>query len=176
MTCIVGLSDNGKVYMYGDSLSTAGGVSRTKPGKVKKSNGIVYGGAGSVRGLQIMNRFMNDVKISEAPDLFEVDDVIVQPLRQAFKDAGNMEITNSKEEMSCAYLMGIADTLYTIYTDFSIEVYSCKYNATGSGEEFALGSLYSTTNLLPERRAILAVEAAAQFCSTVGGPITGYST
>lgn len=55
----------------------------------------------------------------------------------------------------------------------------CKYAAVGSGEEYALGSLYTTSSqavfdwakhYTPGERLVVALEAAEKFCGSVQAP------
>ena len=44
------------------------------------------------------------------------------------------------------------------------------FASIGTGEEFAMGSFYSTKDLPSEARIITALESAAEFCTTVRRP------
>ena len=61
-------------------------------------------------------------------------------LRAAFKDAGWLEVENSREEGG-QFLVGIRGELFEINSDFSVLKMVDGFNAVGSGEYYALGAM-----------------------------------
>ena len=61
--------------------------------------------------------------------------------------------------------------LYEILVDFQINQVA-EYDAIGAGASFAFGALYTMrkTNLKPEQRIKIALEAAAEFDTSTGPP------
>ena len=58
-------------------------------------------------------------------------------------------------------------------SDFHIGECDIEYMAEGSGQQVALGSLHSTSNIkTPRKRVRMALEASAKFIMTVRGPFT----
>ena len=58
-------------------------------------------------------------------------------------------------------------------TDFHIGEADVQYMAEGAGQDIALGSLYSTSNIkTPRKRLRLALEAASKFNMSVRPPFT----
>ena len=58
-------------------------------------------------------------------------------------------------------------------TDFHIGECDVPYMAEGSGQQVALGSLFSTSTIkTPRKRVRMALEASAKFIMSVRGPFT----
>ena len=55
-------------------------------------------------------------------------------------------------------------------SDFQIEESINDFSAIGCGESYALGSLYSSSNLTPQKRVKKALEAASYFSGGVYPP------
>jgi hypothetical protein len=92
-------------------------------------------------------------------------------MRQTFKTHGNMT-KDKKEEIGNEFLIVFRGEIYKIGCDFAVNHPHENYNAIGSGESFALGSLHSTedTGLTPEERIKLALDAASKYNSYVAPP------
>ena len=58
-------------------------------------------------------------------------------------------------------------------TDYHVSEVDVDYLAEGSGQQIALGSLYSTSTIkTPRKRVRMALEAAQKFIMSVKGPFT----
>jgi hypothetical protein len=83
---------------------------------------------------------------------------------QLFENGGYSRTTNG-EKSGGSFLFCYKDKLYQISSDFQFGESIWKYDACGSGEDFALGSLHSTEDKIddPVIRVRMALQAASQF-------------
>ena len=73
------------------------------------------------------------------------------------------------------FIIAVAGTgrIFTMDSDFHIGESDVPYTAEGSGQELALGSLFSTTTVKTSRKRVrIALDAAAKFNMAVQGPFT----
>ena len=176
MTCIVGLIDNGKVYIGADSQATAGYVKHTLPAgaaKVFKLGDMLIGCCGDVRGANIL-RYRFTPPAHHPPDMDDatfIATTVVDAMRACFKDAGASKIENSVEETGGSlFVIGYHNRLFRIGGDWSVFETAEPYMVTGSGQEFALGALYAGTGKTPKARIEKALEAAEKFDIYCRGP------
>jgi ATP-dependent protease HslVU (ClpYQ) peptidase subunit len=167
MSCVAALKQNGKVYVAADSLSsTEDKVCYRKDKKMFKNGKYLIGFCGSIRTGQILQR-----RFWKPPtDIYAVPDSMMNLLEKK----GCMSITEEgHKNCGCNFIFATKGEIYEILVDFQLVEPIDDYTAIGSGADFALGSLYSTkgTNLKPEERLKLAIEAASYFSTSVGGEI-----
>jgi ATP-dependent protease HslVU (ClpYQ) peptidase subunit len=167
MTCIVGLIDgeNNKIYIGGDSAGVAGlSISIRKDPKVFKRGNFIFGFTSSFRMGQLL--MCGNLKIEE-PQIDEdvyhyMVTTLVESVRKLFKKGGYSKV-DKNEEIGGTFLVGYKGRLFSIQSDFQVgEVYD-DYMSVGCGEDYALGSLFTTKgliNLSSEERIIKALEAA----------------
>jgi len=166
MTCIIGIIDkeNNKVYIGGDSAGVSGlSVSVRKDPKVFKRGEFIFGFTSSFRmGQLLMCGDLDLKKQKENEDTYVyMVSTFIDSVRYLFKKGGFLNIDNN-EESGGTFLVGYKNRLFSIESDFQVgEVYD-EYCAVGCGENYALGSLYTTKNLelTPEIRINKALEAA----------------
>ncbi len=171
MTCIVALADKGVVYMGGDSAGVGGSdlvVRRDK--KVFKSGPFIMGFCGSFRMGQVLQyKFAVPTRAPEQ-DVFDfMVCQFIDAARTAMRDAGVSKIENNIEEGGL-FLVGYEGRLFRIDEDFHVGESIHGFDAVGAGECYALGSLFTTDKIKPERRLSLALEAAETFSAAVRGP------
>lgn len=173
MTCIVGLIEDGKVYMGGDSAVTTYVVQSLALKKVFRLADCVIGCAGSLR---ILNLLAYAFSIPAQPEEVSVEcyftTLFVDALRALLKEAGSVTKQNEKEENLGYFLVGYQGRLFQISSDYSVMEVTDNFNTIGSGHEVALGALYATKDMSmqPQKRIELALQAASHFCSGVNGP------
>jgi ATP-dependent protease HslVU (ClpYQ) peptidase subunit len=170
MTCIVGLVENGKVYMGGDSAGVTGFNLRirTDP-KVFLNELFLIGYTSSFRMGQLLRfKFKPPYHKPEINiDEYMMTDFI-DSVRQCFKDNGYTEINNNRETAG-TFLVGYKGRLFIIDSDYQVGESANYFDAVGCGEDFALGSLNSTRGN-PKERIQKALETAEKFCCGVRGP------
>jgi len=173
MTCIVGIKHGKKVYIGGDSLASRynSKISR-KDVKVFRNGPMIFGFTSSYRMGQIIRYKLKIPEIKQEQDIFEymVNDFI-DALRACFKSAGYLHVEDSVERGG-VFLVGFKSRLFQIQGNFQVSENSCDYDACGSGEEFAMGSLFSTGLQCSNARIAQAIRAAAEFNPYVNNEIT----
>lgn len=174
MTCIVGIAQDGKVYMGGDSAMTDDStrVSMLMP-KVFIRGEYIIGYAGNARFGKILQHNIKypsipaNVNNSEKLDAF-VNGILIKEIKSQMNTL-NLE-KEEKEEFSV--LLGIRGHIFEFQQDWAIYELLANYNAIGSGGLVAMGSLYTTEAWKsPEKRVRVALEAAARYCPSVGEPL-----
>jgi ATP-dependent protease HslVU (ClpYQ) peptidase subunit len=176
MTCIVGYIDrkNKKNIMGGDSAVNNGNVRILKESKIFIREPFIIGCTGNIRIFQVLQHC--DIKMrkqkTDETDLKYLITVFVPEIRRLYKENG-WNINSSNNEIgSGEFLLGYKNTLYRIGRDLSVVVIDTDYNACGSGEDFAFGSLFTTKNMSINinEKIKLALEAASEYDGCVRPP------
>jgi len=176
MTCIVGLIDSNKnVYIGGDSAGTAGSE-RTirKDPKVFIRDKFIMGFTSSFRMGQLLmadDRFKIREHKKEEDDFYYMINAFIPAVQQLFADGGYLSIDKNVKEGGI-FLCGYNGRLYKISSDFQVGESVDDYSCIGCGEEYALGSLFSTDGQPVEDRVLKALEASAYFNNAVSAPFT----
>lgn len=167
MTCIVGISDDGKVYMGGDRGASDGSaiVSLVSP-KVYIRDEWIFGYAGSMGIGQIMQIITIPI-LKEDEDPFIVLRMDIVDQFKSIMDNQGMSIT---EDNDTDILIGIRGRLFE-FSPADWSVAEVKETAIGSGGNFALGSLHSTYSIYsPIVRISMALDAAITYSPSCQGP------
>jgi ATP-dependent protease HslVU (ClpYQ) peptidase subunit len=171
VTCIVGLSHQGKVFMGGDAAAADDNiVSARKEPKVFIKNGYLIGYSGSFRFGKVVQYIFNPPK----PPHDEIDKFLNTTFVNLLRETCEAnKVDPSSEEDSSEMLVGIGGKVFEFCNDWHFGEDINDFNAVGSGTSFALGSLYSTRRLRnPNARIQLALESAERFSPSVKGPFT----
>lgn len=180
MTCIVGLVDNGKVYMGGDSAGVGGlSLSIRADEKVFKKGEFIMGFTSSFRMGQLL-RFKLEIPYHKPEmDIYEyMVTEFVEAVRTCLK-TGGFTRTENGEETGGRFLVGYRGQLFVIDGDFQVGKPADGYDAVGCGDDIAKGSLFSTGRLAdasPDERIRDALKAAENFSASVRGPFVLIST
>jgi len=169
MSCVVGISQKGIVYIGGDSLcSFEGEVRHVTTPKVFKNNDYLIGFCGNVRQGQLL------YSCCWKPPINIVN--FVDEIRRHFDKKGCLKTGENGEDLcGCNFLIGFKKKLYEIHANFQIVELEDNFSAIGEGSVFALGSLYETSkknsglNIEPTERIIRSLNCSSYFCSSVGG-------
>ena len=179
MTAIVGLVHEGTVFLGGDSAA-AGNMNiytRREP-KVFRSDQYIIGYTTSFRMGQIIRHAFKppmlasgDAEVSDEDLMGFMATEFIRKLKLAFKDGGWLE-SDKGRDTGGQMLIGVAGRLFQIESDFQVGESALGYDAVGSGNEVALGSLHATshTEFDPQKRLELALQAAEEFVSTCRRP------
>lgn len=169
MTAIVGLVDGGKVIIGGDSAGVAGwDITVRADVKVFAKADMVFGFAGSFRVGQLLRYRFGIPANHEADDMTYLVGPFIDSLRQCLKDGGVARTTNG-EERGGDFLLGYRGHLYQVANDYQVGESSLGFNAIGCGDNYALGSLFTSTGKGPAR-VRRALEAAEMLSAGVVGP------
>lgn len=148
--------------------------------KVFKNGPIVIGGAGQVRGINIMEHDFTAPAIGGTKDTDKyVTSRLVPAMRKTFQDA-NYEYVRpeSSIENDNVWLIVVSRKVYRINEDYGWERSEGNLYAAGSGEKFAIGAVEGMTDgkaikTVADAKKILtkAVKIAAKYDSNTGGKI-----
>lgn len=168
MSTIIGIVENGKVWIGADSRASTedGDIRLVKCKKIFRNSNYLFAFIGSVRGGQILYPHY----FEPPEDVWDLPDAI----RNQCEKKGCLAITEQQITATiCNYLIGHKGKLYEILIDFQMTEIP-EYASVGSGSYYALGSLHTTNNMKndfkPKVRIKLALEAAATFSGGTGKP------
>lgn len=170
MTCIVGVRQNGRVWLGGDSAGTMDDWSlyiRTDP-KVFQVGEFLIGFTWSFRMGQLL-------RYAFAPPLITGDlyaylvTTWVDAMRECFK-AGGFARKDMEAEQGGQFLVGVRGRLFNVQSDYSIGEVLMPYDAVGCGAPVALGALAVLHDLPPAARCRKALRAAELHNAGVRGP------
>jgi ATP-dependent protease HslVU (ClpYQ) peptidase subunit len=179
MTCIVGIVQNGKVYIGGDSAGVAGySITVRADEKVFKKGEFIMGFTTSFRMGQLLRYKLIIPFHKPGVDTYEyMVTEFVEAVRQCLKDGGYSR-NNSGEELGGTFLVGYKGELFTIDGDYQVGKSLLGYDAIGCGEDIAKGSMFTSCRLAdvsPDEILLDALKAAEQFSTGVRGPFTAVS-
>lgn len=171
MTCIVAVADEGRVWVGGDSAGVSGWSLHVRADEKVFSNGpFVMGFTSSFRMGQLLRYCLVPPEKDPESDLDRyMVTSFVDAVRKCLKDGG---FARKKEESESGgtFIVGIGGSLFVVEDDYQISKQACGYAAVGSGDQIAAGALYASKHLEPEKRIVMALEAAEAHSSGVRGP------
>lgn len=170
MTCITGIAKDGVVYIGGErGLSDGSSIISLDTPKIYIRGEWIFGYAGSTGIGQIM-------QIIDLPEL-EGDDDPFMLLRMDIVDSFKLMIDQQgitmNEDNEAEILIGCRGRLFE-FSPSDSSVAEIKETSVGSGGNFALGSLYTTSTYevaTPIYRITTAIEAAIRFSPSCQGEI-----
>lgn len=177
MTCVVGLTHNGITYIGADSLAS-NSYSKTirkdkKVFKLKDTNNAILGFTSSYRMGQLLMYANGLIDPRDEPDI-DHEYLVTKFIPNVIYlfENGGFGKNNSGEKSGGTFLLGYKDKLFKIESDYQVSESYKNYDACGSGEEFALGSLHTTEGLgmNPVERIHMALQAASEFSVGVQPP------
>lgn len=172
MTCIIGLVENGKVYMGGDSGAGCDWnpcTIITHP-KVFRNGDFLIGYTASFRMGQLLEHHLSvEPKQVGMSDMAYMVRVFIEAVRKCFRDFAFSEIENSKEDGG-QFLVGYNGNLYEVFYTFQIHQWDSSYWACGSGIEKALVAMHLLKHLPPRERIEQSLVAVAKFSRWVTAP------
>ena len=167
MTIIVAIADGNKVYMGSDSGSTDKDfIAASLTPKVRINGEYIIGYAGS-RGTGQLLHYLDYPK----PQTENLEQFMrfnfIRVVKQACDELSTD--TTDADKAGADFLVGVNGRVFEISTeDWSVTEYG--EIATGSGYQYALGSLFVTKLEHPRKRVRLAVESAIHYSTTCIGP------
>lgn len=167
MTCIVGFSERGTVYMGGDSASVAGWDIRTRRDeKVFRNNGFLIGFCNSFRMGQLLRySFVPPKQEAGQADMGFMVTAFTDALRECFHKGGH----RLNPDGAGCMLVGYKGVLYEIQEDLQIATHNDNMAAIGCGAQVALGALFAARGK-PKDRILMSLRAAEAFNNGVRGP------
>lgn len=172
MTCIVGLVENGVVYIGGDSAGTDGWLSQTirADSKVFRNGDFLFGFSGSFRMGQLLRfSFKAPYHRPEVETYEYMCTSFVDEVRKTLRDGGFAR-NESGEERGGFFLVGYRGRLFKIEWDYQVGESVDGYASVGIGADLALGALFVTSGTEPTQRITKALEASAYHNAGVRAP------
>lgn len=172
MTCIVGLVKSGIVHMAADSAGVAGlNMCVRTDQKIFTRGPIVMGCTSSFRMIQLLRFTLVVPARNPEADVFEwMCTAFIDSVRTTFRNGGYMH-KDKDAEFGGTFLVGVGGRLFSVQDDYQVGERSDQFDACGSGEDLALGSLFTTRgDDDPRRRLQAALEAAEHFNAGVRQP------
>lgn len=175
MTCIVGFTKNKKVYMGADSAGVGNLSIRTRVDEKVFINGpFIMGYTTSYRMGQLLRFTFKPPKQKKTQtDYAYMCTTFITAIIKCFKDNHYAKVDNAVVKGG-EFMVGYKSNLYNIQGDFQVGRLAVNYMACGCGEDYALGSMYSSLlydpNVEPKKLLIDALRAAEEFSSGVRGP------
>jgi ATP-dependent protease HslVU (ClpYQ) peptidase subunit len=171
VTCIVGLVDNGKVYIGGDSAGVAGLKLAVRADQKVFHNGpMIFGFTTSFRMGQLLRYAFT---VPDHDPRVDVDrymvTTFVDALRTCLKAGGFAKKTN-EEESAGTFLVGYQGRLFRVEEDYQVGFNVVGFDAVGCGEQIAQGALYASQGNPAQERVKQALEAAEYFSAGVRQP------
>lgn len=180
MTCIVGMSHGGRVFMGGDSAgvdTSSYGLQSREDAKIFQRGAYLIGFSDSFRMGQIL-RYAG--KLPDPPD--GCDDLhafmctsFIDEVRETFTRYGfGLKNDEAGHAMGGTFLVATQGNLFVVYSDYQVAMPACGYSAIGCGGDIALGALYATvtseTVYEPVDAIHLALQASEKFSAGVRAP------
>ena len=184
MTCIVALTSGNKVYLGGDSAASdekSGLILQTVDPKVFKVGQYGIGFVESFRMGQILQYNWTPPIYKPTKGFKNLDKFMrtkfVESIKEAYQEHGYGRFGSNTEDGDEGGIIIIAvqntGRIFTMDVDYHVSEIDVEYLAEGSGQQVALGSLFSTGAVkTPRKRVRMALEAAAKFIMSVRGPFT----
>jgi ATP-dependent protease HslVU (ClpYQ) peptidase subunit len=175
MTCIVGLKEDGAVYLAADTQCTGGNVKSDFKSKLARNGELIIGAAGSVVIGDLIKYVFRAPKRGSTDAYQYLIGEYAPALRTFLK---SHEVTNVKDGRTWAnfeVVVALDSRLFTVGAYFDVLEYD-SYAAKGSGKEVALGALHATDCIEPVARVTMAVQAAIKHADGCGGEVKIMST
>jgi hypothetical protein len=175
MSCVVGLIEGKEMWLGADSQgSGADDKYYDKSHKVFEKGSYLIGHAGSPRANQLIQHGPSPPRLTQK----RKDNLIkfmcnefVNYMMGRFIECGFAKNDAGHIETEDAFIVAVDGRLFTVWADFQVMEAEYPYMAIGTGAPVALGSLFSSEGIPPELRVALALDAAKQFVTTVGGEL-----
>jgi hypothetical protein len=183
MTCIVGLVENGVIYMGGDSAACdSSSLQIIREPKVFKKDDFLFGVSGNPRMSDIL-RYNFEIPRKDINEsiLGYMHQYFIPELKECLSENGIL-IKRDEITSSDAWVMiGYEGRLFILESHFHLSESSLNYNAVGSGMDAALGCLYGLEDLMGAEQILqmnacdkikLALRASERFNCNVRRPFT----
>jgi len=187
MTTIAAIQGDGWVVMGADSQSTYLEYRKLfmKDHKIIDNNGILIAGCGIGRGMNLLQRGWKAPKPRANMSPEQLDNWMIKTfipgMRKLFVDGGyDMKDDGDFAQFENVFIVAVQGHLYVIDEDYSVDRDERNYFTSGSGGDFAQGSLYRSGPKLftdfdyAQKEMKTAIEAAKEFDSNTGGEVRIY--
>lgn len=174
MTCIVGLENNGTVWMGGDSAGTAGNMHQRvrRDKKVFVRGEFIFGFCGSFRMGQLLQHNLVLPSPQEGnDDVSYMVNEFVSSVRTCLEEENKS--LSEDEKLTPYFLVGYRGKLYNIQSDYQVGQAEDGFDAVGSGADIAMGAMYASRGGKNcKKRLLQALEASSRNNAAVRPPFT----
>ena len=175
MTCIIGLVDDGRVFIGGDSAGVADyALTVQADEKVFKRGPFVFGFTDSFRMGQLL-RYALPIDKEKMPRADDVEGLsgwmrtdFIDSVRKCLREGGFATLDNGRE-WGGTFLVGIYGRLFRVGTGFDVLEGADPFEAVGCGFQLAIGSM-ATSKGRATSRVKKALEVSERFSAGVRGP------
>lgn len=174
MTCIVGLVDQGRVWVGGDSAGVAGyDLTVRADRKVFRNGPYVMGFTDSFRMGQLLRHGFEPPVPPDVPAALEafMATAFIDAVRDRLKTGGWARKDNERESGGC-FLVGVCGRLFKVDSDFQVGESADGWMAVGVGDQVAHGVLYASAGRPAMDRVVVALAAAERCSAGVRRPFT----
>jgi hypothetical protein len=175
MTCIVAITEQGKVWMGGDGVGWCNSIPFPHDnGKVFRLKDVILGSCGDRRFSEIVRFCFQPPGLTDGDLAQYMAIAFTDALRASCRERGYVESNNGRDSLpeGDALLIGIEGKLFYLSQAFSCSGILGDYYAIGCGKPVALGALSATVGEEPEARITKALKAAEEWDDGVRGPVT----
>lgn len=171
MTAVVGLIEDGRVWMGADSATTWDDtrLQVTSNPKVFRVGPFLVGSSGSGRTQRILRHGWNPPRRRKGGLEQYVATVVVDSIRKALVEGGVAEKKDNVEDAAGDVLLGFRGHLFRMDADYNVDEARVPYDAVGCGSHIVLGAMYAL-KAPPKQRILTALRAAQEFNWGVRGP------
>jgi ATP-dependent protease HslVU (ClpYQ) peptidase subunit len=177
MTCIVAITQKNKVWIGADSAGVAGhnlnlhGDTKVFVKKDDAGNPWLFGFTTSFRMGQIIQHILKIPRYNKEKDIHNFLVTKFVPVLSKILAKEKWEKTEKGEAEGGEFIVGLAGKIFVIFSDYQVMMPMEEFASVGSGKNLAMGALYATKNIQdPEKRLLIALEAAESFNSSVRRP------
>lgn len=171
MTCIIGSSKDGVVYIGGDSAGVGKlDITIRDDVKVFKNKDMVFGFTSSFRMGQILHHCLTIPDMTDETSDYQymvktfIPEVIKTFNQQDYSKSEHGQVTGG------SFLVGFRGTLYAIDSDFQVGIPADKFDSIGCGSELAKGAMAALKDLDPKERIIKSLEISTYYNGGVRPP------
>jgi ATP-dependent protease HslVU (ClpYQ) peptidase subunit len=171
MTCIIGMVNEGKVYIGGDSAGVSGySIQIRGDVKVFRNGPFVMGFTSSFRMGQLLQYVFEPPAHPEGmEDMKYMVSVFIPAIRECFKNGGFQKSKDSQDHGG-SFIVGYKGRMYEVEGDYQVAIVTDNITAIGCGSDIALGSMHSLGHLYPKERIKKALEIVVHLNSGVRPP------
>lgn len=164
MTCIIGVAEEGKIYIGSDSAGSDSYTSRAmKTPKVFRLGDFMIGYTSSFRMGQILRyKLLIPERMEGETDEHYVQSSFVDAVRECLRNHGYTRIENNTETGG-QFVVGYKGMVCTVQSDFAILCHEDGLEIVGAGEYIALGVMAALEALPPVMRITKALEITHRF-------------
>ena len=169
------VAESGDVYIGGDSACTQGHYIRRVANECKlfRNGPFLIGCAGSFRYMQVLRYRLRPPAQPPEQDTYDyMCTGFVDALRDALRQAGQINVKEDVEAVEGECLIGYRGRLFSIGADFAVteSAEPEHLEAVGIGGPWALGAAMALESQPPGERLRRALEVSGQFCGAVRSP------